>query len=351
MRIAVDGRHLAAGRGVARYTRSLLAALHSAFPQDDWRVLVPGRRDVGAPFELERHRLGGRALFGAAALTGRPRLDRLVGGADVAWAPAPAPLAVSAGVPLVLTVHDLAWVRRPGDFTPYERAWHALARVRATAERAARVLTVSEATRAEILAAWELDPEKVVAIPSGPGLEPGPAARPVVGEPYVLAVGALEPRKDPELLASAHARAREQGLEAALVFAGDGRLAGAVRGDGVHVIGWVGDEQLRGLYEHALAVVHPALLEGFAFPPSEALALGTPAIVADIPVHRETVGDGALRFAPGDEQALAAALLRVEREPELRARLLSAGQEAVAALSWERAARATREQLRLAAES
>src|SRR3954451_17930561 len=136
MRVGVDARHLTAGRGVARYTRALLRALAVAHPEDDWLAFVPGREPVpGAPagVALVRHRLPGRALFGAAAVARRPRLDRLVGGVGVVWAPAPAPLAVSARVPLVLTVHDRSFEVRPGDFTPYERLWHRLARPRARA--------------------------------------------------------------------------------------------------------------------------------------------------------------------------------------------------------------------------
>src|SRR3954466_3539737 len=105
MRIAVDGRHLAAGRGVARYTRALLEALVAQFPREDWRVFVPGRAPAVVPFPFRRHRFPSRPLFGAAALAGRPRLDRLVDGADVVWAPAPAPLAVSAGGPLAAPGH------------------------------------------------------------------------------------------------------------------------------------------------------------------------------------------------------------------------------------------------------
>ena len=146
---------------------------------------------------------------------------------------------------------------------------------------------------------------------------------------------------DPVLLARAHSRARAQGLEADLVFAGDGRLAGAVAGDGVRILGMQDDDALHRLYAGALALVHPALLEGFGFPPIEAVAHGTPAIVADLPVHRETVGDGALRFPPGDEEALAAALLAIERDAALRERLVETGRTAIAALSWERAARET----------
>jgi glycosyltransferase involved in cell wall biosynthesis len=334
MRIAVDGRHLAAGRGIARYTRALLDALTGAFPAEDWRVVDPGR-----------------SRFAAAALTGRPRLDRLAGGADVVWVPAPAPLAVSRDVPLVLTVHDLSWEQRPGDFTPYERVWHRLARPRALAERAARVIAVSTATRDEVLARWALDRERVVVVPSGRGLAAGPSSPPRDGRPYFLAVGALEPRKAPELLARAHARAREAGLAADLVFAGDGRLRAAIEGPSVRVAGQVSDAELRGLYANAVAVVHPALLEGFAFPPVEAAAQGTPVIVADLAVHHETVGEGALRVPPGDETALADALLELERDPALRERLATAATRAIADLSWERAAHQTFEQLRLAAEN
>ena len=139
MKVGVDARALLAGRGVARFTRELLAALADGFAEDEWLAFVPGRAPV-APVHprvtLVRHRLGGRALFGAAALAGRPTLAGLVGGADVVWLPAPAP--VAPGAPYVLTVHDRSWERRPRDFSAYERVWHALARPRALARGAAR---------------------------------------------------------------------------------------------------------------------------------------------------------------------------------------------------------------------
>ena len=321
MRVAVDGRHLAAGRGVPRYTRSLLAALAERFPGDDLRIVS-----------------GSRARFAAAALTGRPRLDRMAGGADVVWLPAPAPVAVARGVPLVLTVHDLSWEQRPGDFTAYELLWHRLARIPALARRADTIVTDTRVTADAVTDRWGVDPARVSVIRPGPGLgAPAGAAVPGPAPPsHLLAVGALEPRKAPELLARAHARARAAGLRAELVYVGAGRID--VAGDGVRVVAAATDEELRRLYAGALAVVHPALLEGFGFPPVEALAHGVPAIVADLPVYAETVGAGALRVPPGDEEALAAALLRIEREPALRAELVTAGRAAIAGLSWERAA-------------
>src|SRR4051794_12238269 len=120
MRVGVDARHLTAGRGVARYTRSLLGALAAAHPEDEWLAFVPGRERVRAPagVRVVRHRLPGRALFGAAAVARRPRLDRLLGGVDVVWAPAPAPLALSPGVPLVLTVPPPPFEGAPGASPP-----------------------------------------------------------------------------------------------------------------------------------------------------------------------------------------------------------------------------------------
>ena len=89
------------------------------------------------------------------------------------WAPAPAPLAVSAGVPVVLTVHDLSFEHRPADYTRYERLWHRAARPGRLAQGATRVITVSEAVRGQAIAEWGLDPARVVTVLSGPGRPPG----------------------------------------------------------------------------------------------------------------------------------------------------------------------------------
>ena len=353
MRVAVDGRSLRPGaahrRGVARYLRCLLEALAELEPEDEYVVLVAGSEDplpFGAPnVRTVRSRVPGRALFGAAAVLGRPRLDRLAGGCDVAWAPAVAPLAVSGVVPLVLTVHDMSF-EHPGDYTPYERLWHRLARPEKLARRATRVICPSGPVREAALARWGLAPERVRVVRSGAGKAAATgdsAALPAgVAPPYVLAVGALEPRKLPGFLVEAHALARSRGLRAGLVFAGDGPLRGELERSQALVLGHVSDEVLEALYDQALALACVSREEGFGFTPVEALARGTPVVVADLPVFAETLGDGALRVPPGDADALADALLRLERDEALRRRLVAAGREAVADLSWERAARETR---------
>ncbi|HEX6653098.1 MAG TPA: glycosyltransferase family 1 protein [Thermoleophilaceae bacterium] len=353
MRVAVDGRSLrtaAPARGVSVYLECLLAELRRTCPEDRFEPVVDGR--------VSRV---------AAAAVGRPRLDRLAGGCDVVWAPAPAPLAVSAGVPFVLTLHDLSFEHRPADYSRYERIWHRAARPRRLARDAARVIAVSEAVRGQAIAEWALDPERVVTVLSGPGRPPGPVG-PLPGglEPgFVLAVGALEPRKRPRLLIEAHERARERGLRAELVFAGAGDpprsardsspAARGPRGDasaslGARFLGRVDDPTLEALYRGALVLACPSREEGFGFTPLEAAARGTPSVVPALPPFGETLGDAAIAVTPGDAGSLADALVRIEREPDLRNRLAAAALDAAARLSWERTARETRAVLAAAAE-
>jgi glycosyltransferase involved in cell wall biosynthesis len=359
VRVGVDGRSLVGGgaRGVAHYTAALLEALAAEFPDDEYRVLLPrGRAMVPRGTVPVRHPLPSRVLFAPGAFG--LRLDRLVGPVDVTWAPAPAPLAPG-GTPFVLTVHDRSWEVRPGDFTRYERAWHAAARPRWLARRATAVLCDAEAVRGELLAEWGLDAARVHAVPlaarplappagtsSRAGAAPSPSgarspasgATSAAAAPYFLFVGALEPRKAPDLLAEAFLLARKRGLDAELVFAGDGRLD--PRGPGIRRLGQVDD--LGALYAGALAIVLPSWLEGFGLPPVEGLTAGAPAIVSDLPVFHEVLGDGALFVPPGDVEALAEALLALAGDPALRARLLEAGRAKTAPLSWAATARRTR---------
>ena len=322
MRVAVDGRSLAGGgRGVAQYTLGMLRALDA-----DVRVLVPPGVTAPPGVETVRMRAPSRVVHGAAALAGRPRLDRMLGAADVVWLPAPAPVAVG-GTPYVLTLHDLSFLERPGDYTRYERLWHRLARVGRLARGAARVVAVSGATAAAARSWLGVD---AVVVPAGPG-DPGPLdVRPRQGR-YFLYVGALEPRKGVDVLVAAHA-----GLPEELVLAGEGHRR-------------VSREEKAALYAGALAVVLPSWAEGYGYTPLEAYAHGTPAIVSDLPALRETAGAGALFVRPGDVAALREAMRSLAGDEALRARLAAAGAEALRDRTWDASAGALRAALEEAA--
>jgi glycosyltransferase involved in cell wall biosynthesis len=337
MVIGVDGRSLGgAERGIGRYARRTLTALVAARAGDEVRVLTPPDAEP-VPGAARVPARGGRAAAAAAALTGRPALDRVLGEPDVVWAPAPRPLAPPRRAGFVLTIHDLSWAERPGDFTPYERLWHRAMRPGRLARAADRVLFDTAAVRDAAAARYGVDPARTRIAP--PGVDPpAPGVLPsgLPGE-FVLFAGALEPRKAPEVAVEAVRLAREQGLRAELVVVGGGRLAPGLAGPGVHLLGRVEDTALHALYAAALALVVPSRLEGYGLGPLEALAHGTPSVVSDLAVLRETLGDAALRAAPGDPAAFAAALLRLEREPGLRGRLAAS---APPAPTWEATAAA-----------
>jgi glycosyltransferase involved in cell wall biosynthesis len=352
MRVGIDGRALRvsrAQRGVAVYLEELLRELVRLHPDDEYALLAPGgARSGSVPDGVEVLDTGGRGgagSFAVAAIAGRPRLDRMLGSPDLVWMPAPAPVALSRDARFVLTVHDLSFVHQPSDFSAYERLWHGLARPGGLARTATRVLTDTEHVRGEVIAEWGVRDDRVRAVLPGPGRAAAADAVPDSATregALVLAVGALEPRKLPLVLVRAHAAARERGLRAPLVFAGDGPLRAEVEGAGARVLGHVPRDELRAAYGEALCLACVSREEGFGFTPLEAMAAGVPSVVSDLPVFTETLGDAALRVPVGDVDALADALLRLEREPELRAQLVEGGRDRLKALSWERAAHETR---------
>jgi glycosyltransferase involved in cell wall biosynthesis len=101
--------------------------------------------------------------------------------------------------------------------------------------------------------------------------------------------------------------------------------------------GYVGDDDLVDLYQHATAFVFPSQFEGFGLPPLEAMACGTPVVASTGGAIPEVVGDAALLVQPGDPQQLADAIGRVLTEEDLRVKLRRRGLERVRAFSWKRA--------------
>jgi glycosyltransferase involved in cell wall biosynthesis len=115
--------------------------------------------------------------------------------------------------------------------------------------------------------------------------------------------------------------------------------------------GWVDDEELVGLLQHATALAFPSIYEGFGLPPLEGMAAGVPVLVSDIPVIREVYGDAAMRLPPADPEAWGDALLRLASDPSARVGLISAGTACAARYTWQDSARSVLSALELAAAS
>ena len=178
------------------------------------------------------------------------------------------------------------------------------------------------------------------------------------GRLAILTVGGIEPRKGSLTLLDAFAAARDALPERrpVLLVAGGATLfdyrdeidrfharadALGLNGD-LRVLGPVEDAELEELYRAADVFALPSTKEGFGLAVLEALAAEVPAVVSDLDVFRGFLGDGdsALLAPAGDPDALAGALVRVAREPELADRLRAGGREVVARHTWARVAEA-----------
>ena len=153
---------------------------------------------------------------------------------------------------------------------------------------------------------------------------------------HVLVIGGSDARKNVECAVRGHARATAlQTAQVPLVIIGSYppdrvqalRALACEHGGAPHLLrlpGHVDDETLRTLYRQAICVIAPSRAEGFDLPVVEAMASAVPAIVSDIPAHRELVGDGAWRFAPDDHDRVAMLIERLAGQPGLRAKLVAA---------------------------
>ena len=241
--------------------------------------------------------------------------------------------------PCVVTVHDLSFEREPELMSRKDRAVFRLVVPRAV-RRAARVLAVSERTKADLVELYGVDPVKVVVTPNGvdAAFRPRRAGEELGRDsvshgPYVLVVGAIHRRKNQ--LAALDA-ARAAGLELVVVGpAKDAALEAELRRRGARVEGYVDSARLVDLYRDAACLVQSSRFEGFGLPVLEAMASGTPVVAVPDPALREVAGDAAVFVA---EDGLAAGIRDALRDRE---QLSAAGLERARAFTWRAAAERT----------
>jgi len=233
----------------------------------------------------------------------------------------------------------------------------------ATLAKATALVTVSETVRQELIADKEIRRDKIRAIHSGPGNPPDGskaiAALPT-GEPFVLFVGTLEPRKNLRTLLDAWELLHRQVADPpVLVLCGrlgwkseslEDSIRRAQAAGRVRALGYVESAELATWYRGALAVALPSLYEGFGLPAVEAMAVGTPLILSDIPVLREVAGDAALYVEAEDAEAWAEAVERLLTDGSLRTELSNAGLARSHLFDWDRAASQLVEVFKNAAE-
>jgi glycosyltransferase involved in cell wall biosynthesis len=364
MRIGVDARFLVSERtGVETYFQEILERLillggaeeyflygsrgiAPRLPQGKWQCVESGRAVLppGRPLPREEDRLD---LF-YSPVTAFPR----------------------AGTPRrVVTVHDLSWHHVPESYSALERFRHRRWVSRAV-RRVDRIVTVSETTRRDLI---DLHPEaggKSVVIP--PGVEERFFAewgrrdeqrvrdRYSLQGRYILTLGSFHPRKNLPSLVEAYDRFRSRHPDrVTLLLAGRGgrdssrllsRILRSPFRQDILLSGYVPREDLPALYAGADLLVFPSRYEGFGIPALEAMAVGTPVLVSDLPIFQEVCGEAALRCDPRDPDSMADGIARSLQEEPGRAERIREGGEVARRFRWEDSARRLRDLFREVAE-
>ena len=298
----------------------------------EWESPIPGARAVPL-------RLRGRPLWRDLAVPLWAARNK----PDVLWAPDTL-LPRRIATPTVVTVHDLAPLLFPGSKPPQvERAFRTS--VPRSVRRATRVICVSEATARDVATHWGVEDTQVIGNGVDDVFAPGEPDPQGVEGPFVLHVGSLEPRKGLDVLIEA--AGRERGWR--LVLAGrpgheGDRIAAEARAAGAIVLPDLSDEQLAGLYRAADAVAVPSLYEGFGIVALEAMASGTPAVVAsDAGALAEGAGDAAIQVPERTAEAWLRGIAEAGEGGNAR---IEAGLRQAARHRWPQVAAAVRDVLR-----
>jgi alpha-1,3-rhamnosyl/mannosyltransferase len=220
--------------------------------------------------------------------------------------------------------------------------------------RAHRLIAVSECTKNDAVRVLGIPPERITVIYSGiprkffdvkPDAIADVRRRYKLERPFVLALGAIEPRKNIPMLLDAFASLPES-LRAEFDLALAGPMGWAdeatrARVRSVRYLGYIPEADLAPVMAAATVFAYPSLYEGFGFPLAQAMAAGVPAVTSNVSSLPEIAGGAALLVDPRSVAELRGALERLLVSDSLRGELAAKGRARAAAFTWEGAAAAS----------
>ncbi len=261
---------------------------------------------------------------------------------------------------LVVTVHDLIHIHFKEHLSSLVAAWYGETMLRRIVKQADRIITVSEATKNDLIRTLNADPRKITVIHHGIDSsflnddQGEPSASRKIASLYFLYVGLIKAHKNVGVLLNAftHLKKNSEFKNVKLILIGktDSKQRivrewlGKMKSEpDIQLIDYANDAELKQYYRNAAAFISPSLCEGFGFPLIEAMASKVPVIASRIEATMEVLGDTGLYFEAQSSIELEKQMKRIIEEPHLRSRLTTVAFKRLSLFDWHRAAKQTKE--------
>ena len=380
MKICIDARCLVEGRrtGVEEYTLGLLEELFSLDGKNEYILFINSWKEPKFDFsaysrfpnvKLRRLRIPNKILNFLFCYFDRPKIDRLVGGADIVFLPNIIFNAVGKKTKLVATIHDLSFERYPEYFSEKRKWWHIFINPKKICRRADRIIAVSDSTQDDLLSLYGVPKEKIDLIHNAVSdkfrvIDRNDArlvkTKEKYGLPYkfILFLGTIEPRKNIAGLVRAYdalqryavENKNEELLKYKLVIAGESgwkskeifsQIKKSPFRENIKAISFVSDEDKEYLYNLSALFVYPSFFEGFGFPPLEAMKCGIPVIASNNSSLPEVTLGAAVLIDPDKPDEIYRAMREVLLSGGLREKLIKKGLEKAKEFRWKKTAQDT----------
>lgn len=366
MKIGIDIRTLmdAQYSGVSGYTYSLVKQIFERDPVSQYRLFYNSAKKVKhlpdfnyANCQTKKLNYPNKIFNYLLQKTLRfPKIDSLLG-ADLFFMPHMNFISLSGSAGLILTIHDLSFLRYPDFFSRRKNFWHYLLNLKKLLARSDKIVAVSQNTKNDLLELCDLPEDKIEVIYSGLdyGFRPiertekkliGVKDKYDLSEKFIFFLGNLEPRKNLEGLIGAFNRLNDSNKNFSdwdlVIAGGSGWKEKSIRSawqrsknrDKIKFIGYVDAADKPYLYNLASLFVYPSFYEGFGFPPLEAMACGLPVITSFNSSLPEVVGDAALMIDPFNINEIAEAMEKMLTDNELAAIYRQRGLVRVKKFNW-----------------
>ncbi|MEK7495268.1 MAG: glycosyltransferase family 1 protein [Patescibacteria group bacterium] len=258
----------------------------------------------------------------------------------------------------IVTIHDLAYLYFPEDFTKKD-LWQLKNWTKFSIKNAAQIIAVSKTTKKDIIKNYGVNERKISVIYNGfekqfnklkiDNLKFIENCKLKI-ENYILFVGTIQPRKNLEVLIDAFNKFIQTNKDFKLIIAGKkGWLYKSIfekvktmsLEDKVIFTGHVADEELIWYYRSAFCLILPSLYEGFGIPVLEAMNYGCPTILSMTSSLPEIGGDASLYFDPKNSDDLLEKLITLHDNDKLRKELILKGKQRIKDFSWEKCGKET----------